>query len=118
MMVDQTAERSEQGESRLTVFVALAANAGIGLLKLIAGLLSGSGAMLAEAAHSVGDPHCDRARRRLGARCRAHRGRGRQPVRPQPVRRRAHAVAADGESGRAPATEGTAGYWIVFRVTE
>jgi cation diffusion facilitator family transporter len=54
-MVDQTAERSEQGESRLTVFVALAANAGIGLLKLIAGLLSGSGAMLAEAAHSVGD---------------------------------------------------------------
>ena len=54
-MVDQTAERSDQGESRLTVFVALAANAGIGLLKLIAGLLSGSGAMLAEAAHSVGD---------------------------------------------------------------
>ena len=43
------------GESTLTVLVALAANAGIGVLKLIAGLLTGSAAMLAEAAHSAAD---------------------------------------------------------------
>jgi cation diffusion facilitator family transporter len=43
------------GESTLTVLVALGANAGIGVLKLIAGLLTGSAAMLAEAAHSVAD---------------------------------------------------------------
>jgi cation diffusion facilitator family transporter len=42
-------------ESRKTVLVALAANAGIGVVKLAAGLLSGSSAMLAEAAHSVAD---------------------------------------------------------------
>jgi cation diffusion facilitator family transporter len=46
---------ANHGESRLTVLLALAANVGIGLLKLIAGLLAGSGAMLAEAAHSAGD---------------------------------------------------------------
>ena len=43
------------GESTLTVLVALGANAGIGVLKLIAGLLTGSAAMLAEAAHSAAD---------------------------------------------------------------
>jgi cation diffusion facilitator family transporter len=42
-------------ESRKTVLVALGANAGIGLVKLAAGLLGGSSAMLAEAAHSAAD---------------------------------------------------------------
>jgi cation diffusion facilitator family transporter len=43
------------GESKKTVLVALAANAMIALAKLAGGLLSGSAAMLAEAAHSVAD---------------------------------------------------------------
>jgi len=42
-------------ESHKTVYVALAANAGIGVAKLAGGLISGSSAMLAEAAHSVAD---------------------------------------------------------------
>src|SRR3954469_7401978 len=42
-------------ESRKTVYIALAANAGIAVAKLAAGLISGSSAMLAEAAHSVAD---------------------------------------------------------------
>ena len=37
------------------MLLALGANAGIGVLKLIAGLLSGSAALLSEAAHSAGD---------------------------------------------------------------
>jgi cation diffusion facilitator family transporter len=41
--------------SAVTVLVALGANLGVAILKLIAGLLSGSGALLSEAAHSVGD---------------------------------------------------------------
>jgi cation diffusion facilitator family transporter len=41
--------------SLVTVLVALAANLGVGIAKLVAGLLSGSGALLSEAAHSVGD---------------------------------------------------------------
>ncbi|SHG54932.1 cation diffusion facilitator family transporter [Jatrophihabitans endophyticus] len=45
----------DKGESSLTVLLALAANAGVGILKLIAGLVSGSSALLSEAAHSVGD---------------------------------------------------------------
>ena len=45
----------ERGQSQFTVVLALAANAGVGLLKLGAGLLTGSGALLSEAAHSVGD---------------------------------------------------------------
>ena len=45
-----------QGEgSRFTVTLALVANAGVGVLKLIAGLLSGSPALLSEAAHSTAD---------------------------------------------------------------
>jgi cation diffusion facilitator family transporter len=46
---------AEGGESTLTVLLALGANAGVGLLKLAAGLLTGSGALLSEAAHSAGD---------------------------------------------------------------
>jgi len=44
-----------EGESRLTVLLALGANVGVGILKLIAGLVSGSAALLSEAAHSAGD---------------------------------------------------------------
>jgi cation diffusion facilitator family transporter len=43
------------GGSTLTVALALASNVGVGVLKLVAGLLTGSSAMLAEAAHSVAD---------------------------------------------------------------
>lgn len=51
---------NEQGsgsgeESTLTVVVALAANTLIAVMKAVAGLLTGSAAMLAEAAHSVAD---------------------------------------------------------------
>ena len=48
---------SEDGEqeSTFTVLLALAANVGVGILKLVAGLITGSGALLSEAAHSVGD---------------------------------------------------------------
>jgi len=49
------APQPEGSESTLTVLLALAANAGVGLLKLAAGLLTGSGALLSEAAHSAGD---------------------------------------------------------------
>ena len=42
-------------ESRKTVLVALGANAGIAVAKLVAGVLGGSSAMLAEGAHSVAD---------------------------------------------------------------
>jgi cation diffusion facilitator family transporter len=41
--------------SRRTVLIALAANAGVTVTKLAGGLISGSAAMLAEAAHSVAD---------------------------------------------------------------
>ncbi|HET6877578.1 MAG TPA: cation diffusion facilitator family transporter [Jatrophihabitans sp.] len=43
------------GESKVTVLLALGANIGVGVLKLAAGLLTGSGALLSEAAHSAGD---------------------------------------------------------------
>lgn len=43
------------GESTLTVVLAMAANIAVGIAKLVAGLLTGSAAMLSEAAHSVGD---------------------------------------------------------------
>jgi cation diffusion facilitator family transporter len=42
-------------ESRTTVVLALLANLGIAGLKLLAGLTTGSGALLSEAAHSAGD---------------------------------------------------------------
>jgi divalent metal cation (Fe/Co/Zn/Cd) transporter len=41
--------------SRKTVLVAVAANATIATVKGVAGVLSGSSALLAEAAHSVAD---------------------------------------------------------------
>jgi cation diffusion facilitator family transporter len=53
-MPDQPHE-APQDESLLTVLLALSANAGVAVLKLVAGLLSGSGALLSEAAHSAGD---------------------------------------------------------------
>lgn len=45
----------QKSESTLTVLVALGANFAIAVLKLVAGVLTGSAAMLAEAAHSVAD---------------------------------------------------------------
>jgi cation diffusion facilitator family transporter len=47
--------RAGQRAARRTVLVALAANASIAVAKLVAGLISGSSAMLAETAHSVAD---------------------------------------------------------------
>ena len=49
------AAANSEGESSLTVLLALAANLGVGALKLIAGLITGSAALLSEAAHSAGD---------------------------------------------------------------
>lgn len=43
------------GESTLTVLVAMGANVGVAIAKAVAGIASGSAALLAEAAHSVGD---------------------------------------------------------------
>ena len=48
-------EQDTTSESTFTVLVAMAANAGIGVAKLFAGLLSGSSALVSEAAHSAGD---------------------------------------------------------------
>lgn len=56
----QTSRRSVEhdgrtGDSRKTVLIALVANGVIAIAKLIGGLMSGSSALLAEAAHSVAD---------------------------------------------------------------
>jgi cation diffusion facilitator family transporter len=48
-------QRSAHQETRRTVIVAGAANILVGVVKLVAGILSGSSAMLAEAAHSAAD---------------------------------------------------------------
>jgi cation diffusion facilitator family transporter len=48
-------EKREGGESTLTVVLALLVNLAIGVMKLIAGLITGSAAMLSEAAHSAAD---------------------------------------------------------------
>jgi cation diffusion facilitator family transporter len=45
----------DRSESTLTVLVALGANLAIAILKLVAGVITGSAAMLSEAAHSVAD---------------------------------------------------------------
>src|SRR4051812_24040619 len=52
--MNDAAQRQHQ-ESRRTVLVALAANAAILVVKAIGGVVSGSSALLAEAAHSVAD---------------------------------------------------------------
>jgi cation diffusion facilitator family transporter len=49
------AAANSEGESSLTVLLALGANLGVGALKLAAGLITGSAALLSEAAHSAGD---------------------------------------------------------------
>ncbi|MEV4949815.1 cation diffusion facilitator family transporter [Streptomyces sp. NPDC053755] len=46
---------AQNGESTFTVIVAAVANLGIAAAKAVAGLISGSSAMLSEAAHSVAD---------------------------------------------------------------
>lgn len=51
----QAEGESSSGESTLTVVFALGANALIAVLKAVAGALTGSAAMFAEAAHSVAD---------------------------------------------------------------
>jgi cation diffusion facilitator family transporter len=47
--------KRKDDESALTVLLALIANAGVGVLKLAAGLISGSAALMSEAAHSASD---------------------------------------------------------------
>ncbi|MEU3604258.1 cation diffusion facilitator family transporter [Streptomyces sp. NPDC035033] len=47
--------RTDNGESTFTVIVAAGANLGIAVAKAVAGVVSGSSAMLSEAAHSVAD---------------------------------------------------------------
>ncbi|MFJ3585201.1 cation diffusion facilitator family transporter [Streptomyces sp. NPDC090127] len=52
---NDSADRSQNGESTFTVIVAAVANLGIAAAKAVAGIVSGSSAMLSEAAHSVAD---------------------------------------------------------------
>jgi cation diffusion facilitator family transporter len=48
-------EEKKTNESTVTVVLALCANIGVGILKLGAGLITGSAALMSEAAHSAGD---------------------------------------------------------------
>jgi cation diffusion facilitator family transporter len=50
-----TEENESGGESTLTVLLAGGVNLAIAIMKLVAGIITGSGAMLSEAAHSVAD---------------------------------------------------------------
>jgi cation diffusion facilitator family transporter len=50
-----TAQSGEAGESLLTVLLALAANFAVAVAKVVAGLMTGSAALLSEAAHSFAD---------------------------------------------------------------
>lgn len=52
---DKKGKQGGGGESSLTVLLALAANVAVCIAKLVAGLITGSGALLSEAAHSAGD---------------------------------------------------------------
>ena len=52
---DRAKKTEGSEESTLTVLLALGANLGVAILKLAAGLITGSGALLSEAAHSFGD---------------------------------------------------------------
>ncbi|MER5736246.1 MULTISPECIES: cation diffusion facilitator family transporter [unclassified Streptomyces] len=54
-MTDGTDVKDGNGESTFTVLVAAGANLGIAVAKAVAGVISGSSAMLSEAAHSVAD---------------------------------------------------------------
>ncbi|MER5672805.1 cation diffusion facilitator family transporter [Pseudonocardia alni] len=55
MTDEERSTEDKQGGSTLSVALAFAANLLVGLLKLVAGLLTGSSAMLSEAAHSAAD---------------------------------------------------------------
>ena len=52
---ERALQRAREGESTRTIVVALLANVAIGVAKLIAGIASRSGALIAEAAHSGAD---------------------------------------------------------------
>ena len=43
------------GEGNRTVIIAIVANIGVGIAKIVAGVMTGSSAMLAEAFHSIAD---------------------------------------------------------------
>ncbi|MBD2818111.1 cation transporter, partial [Streptomyces parvulus] len=54
-MAEPARGKNGGGESTFTVLVAAFANLGIAVAKAVAGVISGSSAMLSEAAHSVAD---------------------------------------------------------------
>jgi cation diffusion facilitator family transporter len=54
-MASNAEKKSGSGESLLTVLLALGANVAVAVAKAVAGLMTGSAALLSEAAHSVAD---------------------------------------------------------------